>query len=88
MSTVAFEDRWTEAGVFFEIVVKMRWIIKAETIANFCNIPIRMLQQALGFRHNSIANHLCSGFSGMRFYNVIEVVDMYIQVIGKLRCAF
>jgi hypothetical protein len=66
----------------------MGYFIESQGKSYFRHIPLRLLQQYLGFFGNSAMDDFYSASAGGLFQHFIQVVDMYVQCFGKFYGGF
>jgi hypothetical protein len=72
--------------MFFKEIVEMSHFGEAQCIGNFSYIPFAVFEEDFGFLNQPFCNDLGSGFSCIFFDGTVEVVDMYIEMLGIIRC--
>lgn len=79
-----FEFKRRSAGMFFKEVIEMGRLLKSQSITNLGNIPVRILQQVFRFFEHPFLNNLGSRKVSDRFYGRIQMVNVNVEVIGKI----
>lgn len=70
--------------MLLEEMVEMSGILKPETITDFRNIPVRVLEQHFGFIGHPVRDMVAGGLARGESYGAIQVIDVDGEVLGKI----
>ena len=71
-----------ERGLAFEEIAEVRHIGKAQTIGDFRNVPVGLLQQYFGLLRHPTTNQGGGSAAGSFLQHPVEVVDVDGQQVG------
>ncbi len=75
-------------GVFFEEIIKVGRIVKAQAISYFRHIPIGTSKQFFSLLDNPIGDMHSGGFTGNGSNGTVKVIDMDGKLMRKLTRRF
>lgn len=70
--------------MFLEEVIKVRGFSKTQRVSNVRYVPATVLKQNIGFLYQALGDDLGGGFLGSFFHCSVEVIDVDIELIGKI----
>lgn len=68
---------------FPEKRIEVLRVLKSQAVTDLVDPPVAIPQQAHGFRKHTFPDELGSGFAGLQFYTVVEMIDVYVQQVCK-----
>ncbi len=70
--------------MLLEKIVEVRHLREAQRVRNLRDVPCAVPQHDFRLLQNTLANDLGRGFVGDGFYGAVQVVDVDVQLLGKI----